>query len=310
MRGLGSSAALQPLLAFAVGLALALLPWADDVGQWWSLRADAMAAAQGEVGAVVGMPSAAASAASEAWPHALPADSGASSAVALQAQAPTGLAWLPVLQAHGLQLQTLQQSAPGPSGQRPSLSLTLQGRWRDWLALERQGHALLSAWVPHAWQVQALAPPAAPGQVQVQWQFQGQVQGQGQGQVQGNGSHGLGGAGAASATQATPTAAVSEAVTEARTHAHTTANGHAQAGAEGADGADGPAEAKVFLAAAALNDTGAQPESARSREAATPLAWRWLGVWQQDGVAHAVAQQGGRLQRLRPGQRLDKGAAP
>lgn len=154
------------LLAFGFGALAALLVLADDIASWWALRAEAMSHSEH-----------AASATALATPQAVAAAEASSAATAVTAAAsatwsapPSGLNWLPVLQAHGLQLQALQHS-PAAAGGSPELSLTVQGRWRDWVALEQQAAGLLQAWLPQSWQVQALGPPAPQGQVQLQWRL-------------------------------------------------------------------------------------------------------------------------------------------
>lgn len=275
-----------PLLAFVLGLLAALGLWADDIGRWWTLRA-----ATGEAAAALAP---------------APAASAINSAVAdVAGQAlPDGLAWLPVLQAHGLRVQTLQalhtphtpqtpvQAAAGPGAAPLRLSLTAQGAWHDWLALERQGLAGLAGWVPQSWQVQALGPPAAVGQVQLQWQLRW-----------------------SGAPGADPTLAI-EAL------AHTPG---------GRPGDDATLHAEVFAPASVLSDAGASPDradrgpgrphraSAASGVDAAGAAgrvsavgadtWHLLGVWQQAGVSHAIAASGGRLHTLRAGQRLGQSAA-
>jgi len=154
------------LLAFGFGAMAALLVLADDIASWWALRAEALSASEH-----------AASATALATPQAGAVAQASSAATAVTAAAsatwsapPSGLNWLPVLQAHGLHLQALQHS-PAAAGGSPELSLTVQGRWRDWVALEHQAASLLQAWLPQSWQVQALGPPAPQGQVQLQWRL-------------------------------------------------------------------------------------------------------------------------------------------
>ena len=154
------------LLAFGFGALAALLVLADDIASWWALWAEALSTSEH-----------AASATALATPQAVAAAEASSAVTAVTAAAsatrsapPSGLNWLPVLQAHGLQLQALQHSTAAAGGS-PELSLTVQGRWRDWVALEQQAAGLLQAWLPQSWQVQALGPPAPQGQVQLQWRL-------------------------------------------------------------------------------------------------------------------------------------------
>lgn len=315
MSALSMAPGVQPLLAFAWGCALALMPWADDVGQWWALRAELSAPGGVGVGAEPFPASSTGphSGGSTVHPGAADGLRGAASAAASGAASPapssagpeaaaaTGLAWLPVLQAHGLQLQTLQHPATGPGGQRPLLSLTAQGRWQDWLAMESQKPAPLSDWVPLSWQVQALGPPAAPGQVQLQWLLQGSGARAGSGAQPAPGQNGDSVAFAAkTAKPAAPTLPAPELAPEA------------SARTEGDVQARGGMPSEVFVMAPtqaqAQAQAAASPNATRAREPATPTAWRLLGVWQQDGVAHAVTQQGEQWHRLRPGQRLGPGA--
>ena len=237
----------RPWLAGVLGLLAACLAMAEDIGLWWSLRADAAAAVAGQA----------------PWPEASGTDVQATPAwaAASGASPPDGLLWLPGLQTHGLRLLMLEQSAPGPGGARPVLSLTLQGAWRDWLALEGQGAAPLAGWVPQSWQVQALAPTAAAGQVQLQWQLRWS-----------------GVAGPLPALGLPPAPQVPDA-------------------------------AEVFALLPTQAEPVAAPATASGRADADAVRWRWLGVWHQAGVSHAVAQTGGRVQVLGVGQRLQPGAA-
>ena len=274
----------QTLTAFSAGLVAALLVWADALGQWGSLQAEAWAAASSASPAwpssVASVPIDAASPDSEALPEAgasgppgRPVDDPARPAPSRQAASskglpPQGLAWLPVLQAHGLQLQSLEHNST--DAVRPSLSLTLQGAWHDWLALERQAPAQLAAWVPQSWQVQALGPPATAGQVQLQWQLRWQGE-----------------------------AAAGPAPQSGLAFSDT---------APGGPGAQTISGGEVFAAAAALADAGGQP-SAASLTAQSGERWRLLGVWQQAGVPYALAESSGRVHTLRTGQRLGQTAA-
>lgn len=280
-----------PLLAFVLGLVATLGLWANDIGRWWTLRA--------------ATDEAAAALAPEPAPAA-PAMNRAVVDVAGQAL-PDALAWLPALQARSLRVQTLQtlqtpqtspQAATAAGAAALRLSLTAQGAWHDWLALERQGLAGLAGWVPQSWQVQALGPPAAAGQVQLQWQLQW---------------IGVPGANPTPATEALVPAPA------------------------GRPGEDAALRAEVFVPASVISDAGASPDRAgrgpsRSQRASADSGldaaggasaasaaavagaagagtWHLLGVWQQAGVSHAIAASGGRLHTLRAGQRLGQGAA-
>ena len=259
-----------PLLAFVWGLVAALGLWADDIGRWWTLRA-----ATGEAAAALA-PAPTAAAVNSVVSSAV---NSAAADVAGQSL-PDGLAWLPVLQAHGLRVQTLQtlhtpptpaQAATGPGAAPLRLSLTAQGAWHDWLALERQGLAGLAGWVPQSWQVQALGPPAAAGQVQLQWQLRWS---------------------GAPGADPTPT-------TEALAHPP-----------GGWPGEDATLQAQVFAPASVLTGAGASGlDTAGAASAAGAATWHLLGVWQQAGVSHAIAASGGRLHTLRAGQRLGQTAA-
>ena len=249
------------LLAFGFGAMAALLVLADDIASWWALRAEALSASEH-----------AASATALATPQAGAVAQASSAATAVTAAAsatwsapPSGLNWLPVLQAHGLHLQALQHS-PAAAGGSPELSLTVQGRWRDWLALERQASGLLVGWLPQSWQVQALGPPAPQGQVQLQWRLRPS-------------------GAAAPALGSEPEAVAPE---EMPRHAST--------------GAEVFAAAAAWAEASAPNSwqaTQAVPTKAKP-------SWRLLGVWQQAGVAHALVEGEGQVQTLRPGQALGR----
>ena len=266
------------LLVFALGLLAALMVLGDDIADWWALRtalrteSQAPSPSDSQLAAVLAAPE-------------------PQLATTLTSPAPPNtLDWWPVLQAHGLRLQRLQhhpqraQSASGAasgvaSGAAsavasggPELSLTLQGDWRDWLAMEQQASALLTGWLPQSWQVQALGPPAAPGQVQLQWQLRW--------------------------SGVTPAATASDLL--ARTD---TAAGVAPAEATHV----APTDALVFTAAAALAEPAAQAAAPRARAVAR-IPWRLLGVWQQAGVAYAIVQGAGQVHALSPGQSLGQSA--
>ena len=270
---------LPRLLVFVLGLLVGLVVLADDIADWWALRTEL----QGELQAELQGESMAAPvrAASDALPAVPPSTSTAVS-LALPAP-PNALDWLPVLQAHGLRLQSLQhhaeraQGAPaaGSAGSgAAALSLALQGDWRDWLALEQQAPALLAGWLPQSWQVQALGPPAAPGQVQLQWQLRW------------------------SGVTTAAARAESDTVTRANTAADASPAEARRAAATGAE---------VFSAAAALAESGVPPVVPRAPAlASTP--WRLLGVWQQAGEAHAIVQGSGQWHALSPGQSLGHSA--
>ena len=274
---------LPRLLVFVLGLLAGLVVLADDIADWWALRTALQDELQGELQAELQGQSMAAlvRAASDALP-AVP--SSTSSAVSLGLPAPpNALDWLPVLQAHGLRLQSLQHnperaqgtSAAGSGGSgTAALSLTLQGDWRDWLALEQQAPALLAGWLPQSWQVQALGPPAAPGQVQLQWQLRW------------------------SGVTTAAARAESDTVTRADSAADARPAEARRAAATGAE---------VFSAAAALAESAVPPVVPRAPAlASTP--WRLLGVWQQAGTAHAIVQGSGQWHALSPGQSLGHSA--
>lgn len=240
------------LLAFGLGALAALLVLADDIASWWTLRTEVLTASERALPAPhQAAPQAAAEAASDA----------ASAALA----APTnGLAWLPVLQTYGLQLQALQHSAAAAGGTPAELSLTVQGRWRDWLALERHATVLLTGWLPQSWQVQALGPPAPDGQVQLQWRLRP----------------------SGAATPALDNA--SELVArDNETHVAST-------------------DAEVFAAATALRLAPATTPAKQQGPATNKAPWRLLGVWQQAGLAHALAEGEGQVHALTPGQKLGR----
>ena len=274
------------LLVFALGLLAALMLLADDIGLWWALRTSVRAQSLATAERLAPAPKFAAShagtvapayAARDAVSDATP-NTASETAPLPWAVPPNALDWLPVLQAHGLQLQRLQHNAPRGQGalgaDGSELSLTLQGHWRDWLTLERQAPALLAGWLPQSWQVQALGPPAAPGQVQLQWQLR------------------WSGAARASAT------AASEALGWADTAADAS---HAEATSDAATAA------RVFTAPAVLAELSAHSEEPRAR-AATSAPWRLLGVWQQAGAVHAIVQGAGQVHALSPGQVLGRSA--
>ena len=274
------------LLVFALGLLAALMLLADDIGLWWALRTSVRAQSLATAERLAVAPKFAAShagtvapayAARDAVSDATP-NTASETAPLPWAVPPNALDWLPVLQAHGLQLQRLQHNAPRGQGalgaDGSELSLTLQGHWRDWLTLERQAPALLAGWLPQSWQVLALGPPAAPGQVQLQWQLR------------------WSGAATASAT------AASEALGWADTAADAS---HTEATSDPATAAG------VFTAAGVLAELSAHPEEPRVR-AATSAPWRLLGVWQQAGAVHAIVQGAGQVHALSPGQVLGRSA--
>lgn len=313
------------LLAFAGGLLLALGLWAEAIERWWSLRAASDAAASPALAASPWAASGAAPAAClrASAPQAPPRPaSPAPSNTEACALEPDALAWLPVLQAHGLQLQTLQtlpsplHAATAPGAAQPELSLTAQGPWHAWLALERSGLAGLAGWVPQSWQVQALGPPAAAGQVQLHWQLRWsgataevprpspsadagpESEAAAPGRRPGDGAAWAAevfvpaptlALAAARPERADPGAAARQALGD--TAARVPNRAHESRAAKGAPGAPGApgASGAVGTDGAGTSGTG---------------AWRLLGVWQQAGVSHAVATSAGRLQALRIGQRL------
>lgn len=72
------------------------------------------------------------------------------------------------LQAHSLQLLALR---PGPlessaQGQTQTVALEVQGRWSDWLAFERMLHQHAPWWTVSQWQV---VPGGEVGQTRMQW---------------------------------------------------------------------------------------------------------------------------------------------
>lgn len=187
--------------------------------------------------------------------------------------------WLPQrLQAHGLQLLSLQPQAPTVARGLPEqpVVLRLQGRWSDWLALEQALNAHAPWWLTVAWQVLRADP--ATGEVRIELQAR------------------LGWL--PPALQQDPPPARAWPAWQAQP-----VRSEADAGLFAS-----PSTAVLAAATASAAADGASAAMPRSRDPRQwPVsAWRLQGVWQQAGVAHAVLAAGSELLIVVPGQRIGR----
>lgn len=176
------------------------------------------------------------------------------------------------LQAQGLQVLAMRPQAVTVDRGLPEqvVSLRLQGRWRDWLALERAVDAHVPWWVVDQWQV----VPAGTTEAEVRIELQARLGLQPPALQR-----------AASVPTAWPTWAVDDMATEA--------------GAELFRPASTPlSEPAVAAAGEAVSALPADPRQWPVREL------RLLGVWHQSGAAHAVLGAGLNRLVVSPGQRL------
>ncbi|MFM7025990.1 MAG: hypothetical protein ACKOWC_08045 [Limnohabitans sp.] len=174
------------------------------------------------------------------------------------------------LQAQGLQVLALKPQAIANPGGLPeqAVQLRLQGRWRDWQAFEQSMHRLVPWWVIDQWQMTG----AVTGPAQVRIELQARL--------------GL----LPAALQRHRTLPQGWPVWDIDTDLV-------------------KAVAPLFDAPTAVPVAQAAQGIARGTLPEDPRRWpvralHLLGVWQQDGVIHAVLGQGQSTVVVKPGQRV------
>lgn len=174
------------------------------------------------------------------------------------------------LQAHGLEVLSLKPQAMVLPGGLPeqTAQLRLQGRWSDWMAFERAMNRHVPWWITERWQVTTAGGGSA--QVRIEWQVRMGLQ----------------------------------PAKLSRRQAQAQAQGWPQwvvapdLGKEGRTLFDSPSSAPQAARMAASAPLAGNPRQWPVR------ALHLLGVWQQQGVSHAVLGQGMNAVVVRPGQRV------